>query len=165
MPILAILARLYIAGVDVAWRQFHFDLAVKLRKVEIPPYPFQHRRYWYPPYEKTNVLLSESSIYQLSTPKGIHFTSKDIKHLPYLMLRTVYSSANVHIFETTLALTEETKFIEEHRVSGYTLFPMTGYIEMALEAGKTLLQEDIFFFFFTFLLLFILTLQRCPPNY
>jgi acyl transferase domain-containing protein len=52
MSILAVLAKLYIAGVDISWKQFHTSLSLNLRKVDLPFYPFQRQRYWYPPYDK-----------------------------------------------------------------------------------------------------------------
>lgn len=62
LSILSILAKLYIAGVDISWKQFHTSLSLTLRKVELPFYPFQHQRYWYPPYDKPDTALLDSSI-------------------------------------------------------------------------------------------------------
>jgi hypothetical protein len=44
----------------------------------------------------------------------------------------------------------DTKFFEEHKVFGNIIFPMTGYVEMALESAKTLLQEGIQNYFILF---------------
>jgi len=62
MGLLAVLAKLYVAGVEISWQQFHTSLSLNLQKVELPAYPFQHQRYWYPPYDKKDTAPADSSI-------------------------------------------------------------------------------------------------------
>ena len=50
---LGALARLYVLGVDIDWREFHAPYPRK--KVLLPTYPFQRRRFWMNPIPETSV--------------------------------------------------------------------------------------------------------------
>lgn len=110
LSILALLAQLYLAGVDISWRTFHSKETRK--KVVLPRYPFQRQRYWYAPFYAAETTDINSSIFhQFVVFYYIFFCLNfifddgiDLQHLPYLMLRSIHSASNVHIFETKLAL-------------------------------------------------------------
>jgi hypothetical protein len=65
MSVLAVLAKLYTAGADVSWKQFHARLSLNMDKVDLPSYPFQRQRYWYPLYNKVDTTHSDTSIFQI----------------------------------------------------------------------------------------------------
>jgi hypothetical protein len=80
MSMLALLAKLYIAGVSVSWEQFHTSFSLILRKVELPLYPFQKQRYWYPQYDKKDASPMGASIYLFTT--ALFLLVFDIQRLP-----------------------------------------------------------------------------------
>ena len=46
---LHLLAQLYVAGAAVDWKEF--DASYQRKKVVLPTYPFQRKRYWYQPLD------------------------------------------------------------------------------------------------------------------
>ena len=114
--LLAALATLYAAGSDVDW--IAFDGARRRRKVAVPGHPFRRQRYW---------LANDGT--GVRTP----LTSGVVVH-PLLGVRTDSPLRDV-VFEQRLSA-DAPHYLAEHRVFGSVVFPATGYLEMALAAGR-----------------------------
>ena len=115
------LAELYVQGATVDWKGFDRDYPA--RKVSLPTYPFQRKRYWI----DTGVKKKERCG---SLPKGTN---------PLLGTRLSTATRDV-IFENALA-TEELSFLNDHRYYGMSILPATAFVEIAMAAGKELFGE------------------------
>lgn len=107
------LARLYTFGYSVDWRGF--DASYTRRRVDLPTYPFQRKRYWRE--------LPDKQPARASRRKG---------H-PLLGTRLA-SAVSDAVFESTLSATSPA-FLADHRVFGGALFPAAGFCELVLAAG------------------------------
>ncbi|SES41707.1 type I polyketide synthase [Lentzea albida] len=113
--LLTALARLHVSGAEVDWRQ----VLVPGRLVDLPPYPFQHRRFW--------PAVSAAS----AGPSGVG--QVEARH-PFL-------GASVHLADSgevvlTGLLSQATHpWLAGHRVGDVALFPSTALLELAIRAG------------------------------
>ncbi len=121
------LGELFTRGVDVDWRGF--DQHWPRRRVALPTYPFQRRRYWVHESEATTdhaavpeIKVSEESRHPLAGQK-LDTATKEI------------------LFQGTLR-SDSPAFLEDHRIYEAVVFPATGYVEMALAAGANLLPSQ-----------------------
>jgi len=114
--LLGSLGSLYVQGASVDWRGFDRDYA--RRKLTLPTYPFDRKRYWF----------SEAAARAATRPAdpGAH---------PLLGRRVRSAVLADVVFEQTLGASAP-EFVQDHRVHGAVVFPATGYVEMALAAGK-----------------------------
>jgi len=103
------LAQLWVRGVDVDWAGF--DRGYGRRKLPLPSYPFERERYWL-----------EQSPPAAPAGRAIH---------PLLQRRV---RAAQPLYESALS-SNGTAYLREHTVLGKTVFPLGGFLEMALAAG------------------------------
>ncbi len=120
--ILEALARLYVRGVKVDWSGF--DRGYTRRKVELPNYPFQRRRYW-------TGLRPDASDSSRAAPR-----SGDSATHPLLGRRLV-AAVNERVFESQIAA-ERPATLADHKVQGTVVMPGAAYLEMALAASAAL---------------------------
>ncbi|RNG08190.1 beta-ketoacyl synthase N-terminal-like domain-containing protein, partial [Streptomyces botrytidirepellens] len=114
---LAELARLWTNGVPVNWtRAFAGQSA---RPVSLPPYPFQHTRFW--PDEVTAGDVASAGL----EPAG---------HPLLGALTTAVDGSSVSAFGR-LSLSAQ-PWLAEHVVGGRVLLPGTAFVELALHLGK-----------------------------
>jgi len=120
--LLTSLAELYLHGVKIDWQGFDRDFVRK--RVVLPTYPFQRRRYW----------IDAPAISQIPS-----FNSDNSQH-PLLGVAL------------SLAGTQELRFqgqiskyfpawLGDHRVFDSIILPGTAYLEMALAAAKNITQS------------------------
>jgi acyl transferase domain-containing protein/NAD(P)-dependent dehydrogenase (short-subunit alcohol dehydrogenase family)/aryl carrier-like protein len=110
-------ARLHVRGVALDWAAVLGE-ASRRRRVPLPRYPFQRERYWH-------VLdggLTRSSLAAL-------------QHAHPLLRGTVPSP--VPIFQGNLGVGLQ-PWLRDHRIFGFTLFPGTGFLELAVTAAREL---------------------------
>lgn len=121
---LSSLATLHRYGVEVDWIGFDQDYSAQgmRRRVELPTYPFQHRRYWIPEKPRRQNRSGSSNDHPL-LGRRLRSVLKDIQ------------------FEATLT-TETASFLDDHRVRGVSIMPTTGFVEMTLSAARSALQID-----------------------
>ena len=121
------LATLYVRGVPVDWSAFDRDYV--RRKVVLPTYPFQRRRYW---IESTDWRTSGSRS-NVANP-----------HHP-LLGQQVQSAATFKnreiLFESHISPVF-LEYLADHRVFERAIFPATAYLEMALAAGAVVCESD-----------------------
>jgi len=115
-------AQLYVAGVEVDWRNFEADYL--RNKVVLPNYPWQHQRFWVSDGKK--VLRSPS-------PKLLH---------PLLGQKLRSPLPDTIIFERQLS-TADVPFIDDHRIYGMVVVPTVAYLEMAWAAAIEVLGDGV----------------------
>ena len=113
--ILDSLAQLYVKGARIDWAGF--DQPFGRRRVSLPTYPFQRRRFWPD---------------GISVKKGHPRSGKPIHPL---LGYHVSSALREILFETSLSL-HDFEFVHDHKVNGTTLVPATAFIEMASAGAK-----------------------------
>lgn len=115
------LAALHGAGAVVDWHGL--DEGRERRKVALPGYPFQRKRYW---MELAGTGWDRQGVRPRSAA-GVH---------PLLGSRQV-SPSRVQQFESSLGATTPA-FLADHSVYGQLVVPGAAYVEMGLSAGKAL---------------------------
>ena len=104
------LGRLYCNGADVEWRSL---FPANANFIKLPLYPFQSERYW----------QETEQARQLRLDGPVH----------PLLGRRVQAPQPTWRVELNTA---ELDYLKDHRASGATVFPATGYVEMALAAAQ-----------------------------
>ncbi|QYO62523.1 FAD-dependent oxidoreductase [Leptolyngbya sp. 7M] len=99
----------------------------RLQPLLLPTYPFQRQCYWVDIEEHKNSFVNRPTSHL-----GIH---------PLLGQKLHLSRSPEIYFSHRLSQTEPL-FLAQHRVLGASILPASGYIEMALAAGKQVLQSD-----------------------
>jgi acyl transferase domain-containing protein len=111
------LAGLYTRGANVAWRAV--DRHYAHRKLSLPTYPFQRSRFWISPSLTPPTPLQQVLVNRSGHP---------------LLGETIPSPHQEIIFQTTIS-PNAPRFLQDHRISGASVFPASGYVEMALAAA------------------------------
>ena len=125
--LLSALGTLYVNGANVDWAGMDKDYA--RRRVALPTYPFQRQRFWY-----------ECSQPAASVPSVGHSTESAVATQSLLGKRLRSGLPEIQ-FETVVGRTQP-QYLADHVVHGITIFPATGYAEMALSAAAKGLQWD-----------------------
>jgi acyl transferase domain-containing protein len=115
--VVAGLAGLWVRGVEVLWREL---LAGKgYRLVDLPTYPFQHERYWVAP-----------------TYGGVDVAAAGLNSADHPMLGAATElPTGGWLFTGRLSL-DTHPWLADHVVLDNTLLPGTGFVELALYAGR-----------------------------
>ncbi|MCS0603059.1 type I polyketide synthase [Streptomyces sp. LP11] len=112
---LTALAAAHARGVPVDWRR-HFD-GLGGRRVDLPRYPFQRRRFWLEQRAATDA----TGLGQL--PAG------------HPLLAAVVAVGAEGVVLTGRLSTRTQPWLADHVIAGRVLFPGTGFVELALRAG------------------------------
>ncbi|WP_335936126.1 non-ribosomal peptide synthetase/type I polyketide synthase [Streptomyces sp. PTD5-9] len=107
----ASLAELHTLGVPIAWDVLHPAGAT----VTLPRYPWKRDRYWTEPAPVAHVRLGRA------------------EH-PLLGRRTTHPEPTWH----TALDTERLPYLDDHRIQSTVVFPAAGYLEMAIQAVRSL---------------------------
>ncbi len=118
---LASLGALYARGTTPQWQDFYKGCAG--RKVALPTYPFQRKRYWF------QGAVPEKAV------KRVAEREAPGRMVHPLLGRRLPTAHRDIIFEARISR-EGPSFLGQHRVYGALVFPATGYVEMACAAGK-----------------------------
>ncbi len=138
------LGLLYVNGVNPDWQGFDRDSAH--RKVALPTYPFQRRRFWFDDERRAKVVdggllavdRNSSSRSSRSTIPDPQSTSSH----PLLGSRLHTPLLREIIFETQLSLAT-VPFIADHQVHGVAVLPTTAYLEMINAAAIQAFGEGV----------------------
>ena len=117
------LGYLYTRRHTIDWESF--DQPYKPYKTNLPTYAFQRQRYWIEPKEDVSVsqsTLNQDTIYPL-LGRRIHSPSKEFQ------------------FQSVIKIDAPT-YLKDHEVLGQVIFPGTGYVELALEAGAEIFNTN-----------------------
>jgi|GEM_PF-1005358 len=114
------IAECYVQGGNINWSIFH--RAGKSRKLHLPTYPFEKRRYWIPEYNKSSRVWTKNRLSE------IH---------PLLMRNT--SSFTEQRFSTTF--TGQESFLAHHIVFGQSMLPGAIQLEMVRLAFENALDS------------------------
>jgi acyl transferase domain-containing protein/NADPH:quinone reductase-like Zn-dependent oxidoreductase/acyl carrier protein len=119
------LAAAHTHGIGVDWRAFFADH--EARRLELPTYAFQRQRFW---LDGTGAR---------GNPRSLGQTTAD-----HPLLGAVVRIANEEgwLFTGRLSLQDQ-RWLADHVVMGTVLFPGTGFIELALAAGRRVGAEMI----------------------
>ncbi|KAA6212361.1 SDR family NAD(P)-dependent oxidoreductase [Streptomyces albofaciens JCM 4342] len=115
--LLTTLAQLHVAGVDADWVRV-FD-GTGARRVDLPTYPFQRLRYW----PKRRALTGD-------------VTSAGLLPTEHPLLGAAVPLADDDGMLFTSRLSAEThSWLKDHVAGGETVFPASGFVELAVRAG------------------------------
>ncbi len=116
--LLSSLGQLYTMGAEVDWKNFDRDYG--RRKLVLPTYPFQRKRYW----------VQESA----SPLNCRQYTAKQGEH-PLLGMRLNNAGIRETIFESQISV-NAFGFLADHRIHGRLILPSPAYMEMAFAAAN-----------------------------
>jgi acyl transferase domain-containing protein/NADPH:quinone reductase-like Zn-dependent oxidoreductase len=111
------LAALYLEGVAIDWRAVWS--AIPHRWIDLPAYAFQREPLWFP-------------------QRAVGSSGQDTGH-PLLGVRLRSALRDVVQFEQVLA-SDSVPYLADHRVHGQAILPATGFLELALAAGRAALN-------------------------
>ena len=114
------LATLYVHGADVDWKEF--DRGYQRRRVVLPTYPFQRKRYW-TEIPKDRPAGTSSSV----TPP------KTLAH-PLLHRRLDSPFLKDTVIESDISVAD-LPWLNDHQAFGQRVLPATAYLEMCLAAA------------------------------
>lgn len=109
------LGALFLAGAALDWRAVWASSGCRV--IDLPSYPFQRERHWF----HARATAAKGS----GRPSG---------H-PLLGVRLRSAARDVVSFERVLG-SDDLPFLVDHQVNGRAILPATGFIEMALAAGR-----------------------------
>ncbi len=119
------LAEAHAAGAQVDWEDFFAGSGA--RKVPLPTYPFQRKRYWLSPGGASG------------DPSSLGLA--DAEH-PLLGAALSVASGEELLFTGRISLATH-PWLADHAVAGTALLPGTGLLELALRAGQELGMEQV----------------------
>jgi acyl transferase domain-containing protein/SAM-dependent methyltransferase len=111
------LGALYAAGVDIKWPDVHRDRG--RRRIALPSYPFQRERYW---------------IDRKTDASGASVPRAAARLVGHRITSPVVSDV---VYETTVSV-DTVPYVGDHVVADAVVFPATGFLELAFEAGASL---------------------------
>lgn len=125
------LTTLYLRGLSVNWSGF--DQAYCRHRLSLPTYPWQRQRYWIEGTEFSASDIAKWSRKRVLSQNNLH---------PLLGQR-LHSALKEIQFESQISQ-ESPAFLSDHQICQTVIFPASGYLEMALAAGKTICPADNF---------------------
>jgi acyl transferase domain-containing protein/surfactin synthase thioesterase subunit len=115
------LAQLYLCGQSIDWRLVHRGTSA--RRISMPTYPFQRRRFWLEPIAAPTVA---------DVPPALEPTAR---HSVHPLLGPVTVSGGSRTFEAKWSLARF-PYLAEHRIAGAAVLPTTAIVEAALAAAR-----------------------------
>ena len=115
------LAALHVEGFPILWENLY---RIKGKHLNLPPIKWNRQRYWI-----DSIPNSSKNLW--------HLTSEDKEHGSLLLgdrIDLAHDPSSV-IWQTAFHI-DSPAFLGDHQIGGDTVFPATGYIEMALQSAK-----------------------------
>ncbi|HKF49640.1 MAG TPA: SDR family NAD(P)-dependent oxidoreductase [Terracidiphilus sp.] len=121
---LSSLGEMYSCGAEIAWDQVNGHS--RRRKIALPTYPFQRRRYWFE-----------------ATDSAIVSTCADSRGMNLVGVRQHSAlQTNGEIVYSTVLDANSPAFLGDHRVFGVPVLPASAMVEMILSVASTLLPNQ-----------------------
>jgi acyl transferase domain-containing protein len=129
---LTTLGQLYVRGTPLRWPQVW---GAPHRKVTLPSYPFQRQRYWFAAAAPAPSPALPSPALPGTALPGPALPSPALPGpvVHPLLGRRLDLAGHEIIYETDL---RGVAYLADHRLDGVPVFPTTGYLELALAAGR-----------------------------
>ncbi len=129
--ILESVGAMFVHGLDVDWQRFEQDYA--RRRVWLPTYPFQRKRYW---IEASSSKIVDRGSW-MADDKTQSTNNAPRSTINHPLLRQCIQSPLIKetIFEAQLSAAR-LPYFEEHKVHGMVVLPLTGHLEIILAAAK-----------------------------
>ena len=118
------LGGLHVKGVAVDWRGVYAGRGY--RKIVLPTYPFQRKRFW----------ASAGATQQVGGFSVQSLARSDAQH-PLIGQRLHLAGSKQIRYESVISC-DTLEYLTDHRVFDQVLFPATGYVEMAVAIGRLL---------------------------
>lgn len=134
--ILSALGKLYVLGANIDWKSFYYE--DKPKRIPLPTYPFEPKRYWYPGPSHGKGLGKDPFIGKESSDQY----SPDTVAGHSLLGKRIYSPASAVTFENNLQISDLLPSLRDHRIFGEILAPGGYLFEIALAAGKEIFQTQ-----------------------
>ena len=121
--LLATVQSLYLEGVPVRWAAVHEGLP--RRRVPLPTYPFQRKRYWLDGARKADVPAPRSERASATAPPMVH----------PLLGPPIPGNAGEIYFDASCSLAD-LPYLRDHRIHGLSVLPTATALEVATTAAK-----------------------------
>ncbi|WP_208640966.1 polyketide synthase dehydratase domain-containing protein, partial [Streptomyces carpinensis] len=115
--LVAAVCRLYVSGTDIDWNAYFEGSGA--RRVDLPTYPFQRRRYW------VDAVTATGNVSALGLTAPQH---------PLLGAVVSLADSGGAVLTGRLSATAQ-PWLADHTVKGAVLFPGAGFVELAVRAG------------------------------
>ncbi|MHB8974800.1 MAG: SDR family NAD(P)-dependent oxidoreductase [Pirellulaceae bacterium] len=146
---MTLLGRLFVGGESLTWPKVW---GTPRRRVVLPSYPFQRQRYWFTGDGPETAASAEGNSHthaEAQTPTPTHEDTRQssvpgVWVHPLLGWRLDLASREI-VYETDLHMQTRTplrlphqdiRYLADHCVAGTPVLPATGYLELALAAGR-----------------------------
>ncbi|CAL8087651.1 unnamed protein product [Orchesella dallaii] len=113
--LLETLGKLYVQGVDVNWTGI--DKFCERKKVSLPSYPFMGKKYW-------------EDLSTLGSGKSLH----------PLLGSNISNASPIKLFQNGVCPKGSLKYLRDHAIGKFVIFPGAGYLEMCLAAGLAAIE-------------------------
>jgi naphtho-gamma-pyrone polyketide synthase len=132
------LSALYLAGIDLRWKEYHQDFTTGHKVLPLPSYKWDLKNYWIP-YTNNFCLLKGAPATPVveAAPVSTFLTTAAQKVLE----TTNDSSSATIIIENDIADPDLNRVIAGHKVNGACLTPSSLYADIAQTLGEYLVQN------------------------
>jgi len=120
------LGKLHLRGVAINWKAF--DQPYQRRKIALPTYPFQRKRYR---TDKNKQVIPASSKSQFNRPMGHPLLGE---RLPAI------ANSKTIVFQNKVSAAHP-NYLNDHQVYDQVIMPAAAYLEMALSAAKQIYDD------------------------
>jgi iron transport multicopper oxidase len=127
------LTRLYNAGVDVNWNEFHKEYEHSLRLIQLPSYAFELKNYWIQYEGDWSITKGQGA--KVSHPEDEKFGTTSLHHIDS---ETVEDGNITVVFSTNIVDPSLRPAIDGHQVNKVGLCPSSLYADMAMTAAAYL---------------------------
>ncbi|KAL4939254.1 hypothetical protein BDV06DRAFT_225167 [Aspergillus oleicola] len=131
------LSSLYLAGIDINWKQYHQDFNSSHRVLPLPAYKWDLKNYWIP-YRNNFCLTKGSPVAAASAPAQTTFLTTAAQEI--VESRDDGASAMV-VVQNNIADPELNRVIQGHKVNGAALCPSSLYADIAQTLAEYLINK------------------------
>ncbi len=121
----------FVAGFEMDWQRFEQDY--RRRRVSLPTYPFQRKRYWIE--DSGSRIVDRGSRMEDRQKRSTNNDPQSTINHPLLERCLQSPLIKETIFETQLS-TALFPYLEDHKVHGMIVLPLTGHLEIVLAGAK-----------------------------